>query len=72
MNWKPFFWWSRSRLSFRWKLFYRGEDEYHWRTVGIRVPFGVLFIRAGFDYQSADEIHDMVWDIVTQEENRER
>lgn len=64
MNRKPFFWWTADNLTYRWKLIYRGMDEYHWRTLGIRLPFGVLFYRTSFDYEAADETENLrVWGV---------
>lgn len=40
------FWWAVRQVSNRWQPFYYGgTDEYCNRTLGIRVPFGVLFFR---------------------------
>ncbi|WP_432112821.1 hypothetical protein [Streptomyces sp. S1] len=75
MNWRPFFWWSADDLTDRWQILYRGEDEYHWRTLGVRLPFGVLFLRTGFCYRCADEAENLrVWgrpEGPTEEEARE-
>lgn len=42
------FWWSARQLSYRWKLLYlngvHGGDEFCNRTLGLRLPGGVLFV----------------------------
>lgn len=38
------FWWPADTLTRRWKPIYRGREERCNRTLGIRVPGGVLFI----------------------------
>ncbi|MFB7288996.1 hypothetical protein [Actinacidiphila glaucinigra] len=42
-----FFWWPASTLSGRWQLLYlaglRGGDENCNRTIGVRIPGGVVF-----------------------------
>lgn len=64
MNQRPFFWWSIKSVykEYRWQLLHVGMDEYHWRTIGFRVPFGVLFYRWKFDYKCWDECeNERVW-----------
>lgn len=39
-----FFWWSSSGLTYPWRMVYRGCDEHCNKTLGLRAPFGVLFI----------------------------
>lgn len=39
-----FFWWRGDSLSFPRKLSYTGMDENCNRTVGVRLPGGVLFV----------------------------
>lgn len=44
--WKPrrFFWWNTRTLTYRWRpLYLGGTDEFGNRTLGIRLPGGVLF-----------------------------
>lgn len=38
------FWWQADSLSFPWKPLYAGTDENCNRTVGVRLPGGVLFV----------------------------
>ena len=39
-----FFWWSRKDLTYPWRPVLVGGDEYARRTVGVRVPGGMLFL----------------------------
>lgn len=41
---KRLFWWSASELTNRWRPLYRGTDENCNRTLGLRLPGGVLFV----------------------------
>lgn len=38
-----FFWWSSDELTYPWRLAMLGGDEYARRTVGVRLPGGMLF-----------------------------
>jgi len=42
------FWWKAKNLTFRWRLLYldgiHGGDENCNRTIGLRLPGGVLFL----------------------------
>lgn len=60
INTRPFFWWSADGLSYPRKIIYwEGTDEFHWRTLGIRLPGGVLFLRLWFDYKGAIETDNL-------------
>ena len=39
-----FFWWSARSLTCRWRLLYWGTEENCNRTLGVRLPGGVLFV----------------------------
>lgn len=50
MNQRPFFWWGAKSFD-NTGLILLGMDEFHWRTIGFRLPFGMLFYRWKFDYE---------------------
>lgn len=41
---RRWFWWPARDLTYRWRPLYRGTEEHCNRTLGIRLPGGVLFL----------------------------
>lgn len=41
---KRAWWWPASQLSYPWRPFLRGGDEFGNRTIGIRLPGGMLIV----------------------------
>lgn len=41
---RRFWWWPAQRLTSRWRLLLFGVDEFNNRTVGIRLPGGMLIV----------------------------
>lgn len=39
-----FFWWPADELTYPWRLAMLGGDEYGRRTLGVRLPGGMLFV----------------------------
>lgn len=41
---RRFWWWPVAELTYRWRPFLLGGDEFGNRTVGIRLPGGMLIV----------------------------
>ena len=46
-------WWPASELTNRWRPFLRGGDEFGNRTVGIRLPGGMLIVALNIPLRTA-------------------